>query len=140
MIKTIFAAVGAAALVIASPLVHADPGGGQADLSQPFSSAGGPFIGEWQAHGEHVTVNGDGTGTEVYRTGSLTFHLLDVQQPQTAYGNVDSGGNAGRGAFVTMQLVDGGNGMLFSTGGGDNGFPFCKVVGGSAVNRNDCGA
>jgi hypothetical protein len=44
------------------------------------------------------------------------------------------------GSYVTMQLVDRGNGMLFSMGGGDQGFPFCKVVGGSYVNSADCGA
>jgi hypothetical protein len=44
------------------------------------------------------------------------------------------------GSYVTMQLVDGGNGMLFSMGGGDQGFPFCKIVDGSKANSADCGA
>jgi hypothetical protein len=30
-----------------------------------------------------------------------------------------------------MQLVDNGNVMQFSAGGGDTNFPFCKMVGGS---------
>ena len=70
----------------------------------------------------------------------MTFKLGSVQQPQTAYGNVVSGGNSPVGSYVTMQLVDGGNGMLFSAAGGDNNFPFCKYVGGSPVNSADCGA
>lgn len=42
---------------------------------------------------------------------------------------------------MTMQLFDGGNGMLFSMGGGDQNFPFCKVVvGGGYTNDADCGA
>jgi hypothetical protein len=45
-----------------------------------------------------------------------------------------------RGAFVTVQLVDGGNGMLFSAGGGDTEFPSCKVVNSNYANRADCGA
>jgi hypothetical protein len=58
-----------------------------------------------------------------------------------AYGNVISGVlNVPVGAYVTMQLVDGGRGMNFSMGGGDQGFPFCKVVGGSHLNNADCGA
>ena len=52
----------------------------------------------------------------------------------TAYGNV-TGGFLQRGAFVTVQLVDGGNGMKFSAGGGDSNFPFCK-----AGTSRDCGA
>jgi hypothetical protein len=124
-----------------APLAQADPG--QAGLSQPFSQAGGPFIGSWGAHGEGVTVNADGTGTETARRGTLSFRLSTVQTNatpwDTAYGNV-TGGFLETGSYVTIQVVDGGNGMLFSAGGGDNGFPFCKIVGGNAVNRNDCGA
>jgi hypothetical protein len=133
------------ALVAATcvPLAHADPGGGQASLSQPFSQAGGPFIGNWGAHKERVVVNSDGTGTETSSYGTMNFKLGSVQTStnpwDTAYGNVVSG-NLERGAFVTIQLVDGGRGMNFSAGGGDNNFPFCKYVGGSPVNSADCGA
>lgn len=41
---------------------------------------------------------------------------------------------------MNMQLVDNGNGMLFSVGGGDQNFPFCKMVGGSSADSADCGA
>ena len=54
------------------------------------------------------------------------------------FGNVTGG--ARQAGYVTMQLVDSGNGMLFSMGGGDQNFPFCKLVGGSTVNSADCGA
>jgi hypothetical protein len=57
----------------------------------------------------------------------------------TASGNV-TGGAKQAGGYVTMQLVDSGNGMLFSMGGGDQNFPFCKIVGGSYANSADCGA
>ena len=73
----------------------------------------------------------------------MNFKLGSVQTStnpwDTAYGNVVSG-VLERGAFVTLQLVDGGNGMLFSAGGGDNGFPFCKIVNGGKANSADCGA
>jgi hypothetical protein len=49
-------------------------------------------------------------------------------------------GGAKQGGYVNMQLVDSGNGMLFSMGGGDQNFPFCKLVGSSAINSADCGA
>jgi hypothetical protein len=65
----------------------------------------------------------------------VNFSLGSVQGPptwDTAYGNV-TGGVLERGAFVTMQLVDGGKGMTFGAGGGDSNFPFCKYVGGSYV-------
>jgi hypothetical protein len=142
MKTSVIAGVAALAATLA-PAAHGDPGGGQAALSRDFSVAGGPFIGSWGAHGEGVTVNADGTGTETARRGTLSFRLGSVQTStnpwDTAYGNV-TGGFLDTGSYVTIQLVDGGNGMLFSAGGGDNGFPFCKMVGGNAVNRNDCGA
>jgi hypothetical protein len=135
------AALVAAAGIVCAPLAQSDPG--QAGLSKPFSVAGGPFIGEWGAHGEGVTVNADGSGVETARRGMMNFKLDSVQTStnpwDTAYGDVTSG-FLERGAFVTLQLVDGGQGMLFSAGGGDNGFPFCKIVNGSKVNSYDCGA
>jgi hypothetical protein len=133
-------AVLAAGIACAS-VVQADPCNNQACLSQPWSVAGGPYTGEWQAHKEHVSVEPDGSGTEVSNYGTVTFKMgsVSTDQPITAFGNVISGA-AGRGAYVTMQLVDGGNGMLFSVGGGDQGFPFCKIVNGSKVNSADCGA
>lgn len=130
-----------AAGIACAPLAQADPG--QAGLSKPFSAAGGPFIGQWGAHGETVTVNADGSGVETARLGTMNFKLGSVQTSttpwDTAYGNVTSG-FLEPGAFVTLQLVDGGHGMTFSAGGGDNGFPFCKIVNGSKMNSYDCGA
>ena len=131
------------AMMLTPGVAHATPDD-QAGLSRPFSQAGGPFIGNWGAHGEKVTVDGDGSGTEVASRGTLNFKLGSVQQGNsgawdTAYGNVTSG-FLERGAFVTLQLQDGGKGMAFSAGGGDSMFPFCKYVGGSPVNSADCGA
>jgi hypothetical protein len=75
----------------------------------------------------------------------VNFRISGVQPPppqpdHTAYGNITSGGNAPPGTYVTITLVDGGNGVLLSVAGGDNGFPFCTIVNGSKVNSDDCGA
>jgi hypothetical protein len=131
-----------AAGIAAAPLAQADPCNNQACLSQPWSVAGGPYTGEWQAHKEHVSISSDGTGTEVSDYGTVLFKMgsVSTDQPITAFGNVVSGGSMPVGSYVTMQLVDGGNGMLFSMGGGDQGFPFCKIVNGSKANSYDCGA
>lgn len=130
-----------ATAIACTPLAQADPN--QADLTKPFSVAGAPFVGQWGAHGESVTVNPDGSGVETARRGTMNFKLGFVQTStspwDTAYGNVTSG-FLEPGAFVTLQLVDGGQGMTFSAGGGDNGFPFCKIVNGDKVNSFDCGA
>jgi len=135
--------IGALAAITLTPVAHAD-GGNQAALSRPFAEAGSPFVGQWAAHGENVTVNADGTGFETAQRGQLNFKMTGVQTSttpwDTAYGNVVSG-VLERGAFVTIQLVDGGKGMDFSAGGGDSGFPFCKKgANGAALNRFDCGA
>jgi hypothetical protein len=134
-------AVPAALFLGLAPVVHASPGGDQAGLDQPFSSAGGPYVGKWGAHGEAVTVNSDGSGVETSNYGTTTFMMtfVSTDQPITASGNVTGGAKQG-GGYVTMQLVDSGNGMLFSMGGGDQNFPFCKVVGGGYANNADCGA
>ena len=132
-----------AAGIACVPVAQAEPCNNQACLSKSFSEAGAPFVGEWGAHGESVTVNADGSGVEIAKRGTLNFKLGSVQTSttpwDTAYGNVVSG-FLERGAFVTIRLVDGGNGMAFSAGGGDSDFPFCKLVNGSRVNSNDCGA
>ena len=134
--------VAAVVAITFTPLAHATPDD-QAALSRSFAQAGAPFVGDWGAHKERVTVNGDGSGTEVASRGTLNFKLGSVQTSttpwDTAYGNVTSG-FLERGAFVTLQLQDGGNGMAFSAGGGDNNFPFCKIVNGTKVNSADCGA
>ena len=131
-----------AAGIACAPVVQADPCNNQACLSQPWSVAGGPYTGEWQAHKEHVSISPDGTGTEVSNYGTVHFKMgsVSTDQPITAFGNVVSGGSMPVGSYVTMQLVDGGNGMLFSMGGGDQGFPFCKIVNGDKANSADCGA
>ncbi len=152
--------VAAAAATIFTPAANADPPcNNQACLSKPFSQAGVPFIGHWVAHEEGVTVNPDGTGTETYpdrstcpnapmagcgKTGTVNFTLGSVMQGSsgawdTAYGYVTSG-TLQRGSFVTIQLVDNGNGMAFSTGGGDTMFPFCKIINNTKANSYDCGA
>jgi hypothetical protein len=136
------AAAIAAALFIA-PRAHADPN--QADLARPFSQYADNFAGNWGAHKETVVINTDGTGTETADRGVLHFKLPFVQQdPHGVWGTYALGnvtdGFLERGAYVSVQLVDGGNGMQFSAGGGDQNFPFCKMVGGSAVNSYDCGA
>ena len=141
MKKLPIAGMVALAATFASP-VQADPGG-QAGLSRPFSQAGGPFIGQWGAHGGSINVNADGTGVETSSRGTMNFTLGSVQTStnpwDTAYGNVTSG-VLERGAFVTLQLADGGKGMTFSAGGGDTNFPFCKIVNGNRLNSADCGA
>jgi hypothetical protein len=138
-------ALAGAALVVAvilfPPTANAGPGGDQGNIGQPFSSAGGPFVGSWGSHTEHVTVNADSTGTETSIYGkTVTFKFSEVQDNgQTAYGNIVSGA-AGQGGYVLMHLVDSGNGMQMSIAGGDNGWPFCKSVNGNYVNHADCGA
>jgi hypothetical protein len=105
----------------------------------------GPFIGQWGAHGERLTVNADGSGSETYSGGSVNFQISNVQPPppqpdHTAYGHITSGGKAEVGSYVTITLVDGGQGALLSVANGDNQFPFCKMVNGSYLNSADCGA
>jgi hypothetical protein len=131
-----------AAGIACAPLAQADPCNNQACLQKSFAEAGGPYIGSWGAHKEGVTVGSDGSGTEISDYGTVTFKMNSVStQEPTAYGGVvNGGGRISTGAYMTMQLVDGGNGMLFSMGGGDQGFPFCKIVNGSKVNSADCGA
>jgi hypothetical protein len=132
-----------AAGIACAPVAQADPCTTQACLQKSFADAGGPYIGSGGAHKEGVTVGSDGSGTEISDYGTVTFKMNSVStdQPITAYGGVvNGGGRISTGAYVTMQLVDGGNGMLFSMGGGDQGFPFCRIVNGSKVNSADCGA
>lgn len=105
----------------------------------------GPFVGHWGAHGEGLTINPDGTGTETYRGGSVNFQINNVQPPppqpdHTAYGHITSGGNAQPGSYVAITLVDGGQGALLTVANGDTGFPFCKIINGNYLNSADCGA
>lgn len=135
-------AVSVAAITIA-PSANAEPCTNQACLSQPFSVAGAPYVGHWGAHGETVVVNADGSGVETYNGGTMTFTMATVStdQPITAEGHITGGGHAPPGSWVTMQLVDGGKGMLFGAANGDRQFPFCRQqADGSAVNSMDCGA
>lgn len=131
---TFATSVAAAFAVIAcAPLAQAEPGGGQAALGQPFSEAGGPFVGFWYAHGERLTINADGSATEVTNTGTLNYRFSTVQE-STAYGNQPDGG------YVTVSLIDGGRGLTLTAAGADQGFPFCKTLNGSKANSVDCGA
>src|SRR5690625_1138080 len=102
-----------AAGITCAPLVQADPGGGQASLGQPFSEAGGPFVGQWHAHGEGLTINADGSAVETTGSRTLTFRFSYVQGPPsqpdtTAYGSQPDGG------YATATLVDGGRGLTLS--------------------------
>ena len=126
--------------ITCSPPASADPG--QSGLGQPFSVAGGPYVGRWGAHGERMIVNADGTGLWSNNERSMNFRMSEVQavgQPNTAYGNITSGGNAEPGSYVTMQIVDSGRGLLLSIANGDQQFPFCKMVSGTYLNSSDCG-
>ena len=128
-------------LITFSPLSHADPCNNQACLSQPFSQAGAPFVGDCGSHKEHITVNSDGTGTETSSYGTVNFTLGGVMnEGPTAMGNITSGGNAEPGSYVALKLVDSGRGLEVDIANGDHAFPFCKYVGGSPVNSADCGA
>jgi hypothetical protein len=101
----------------------------------------GPYVGQWGAHGESLTVNSDGSGSETFNGGSVNFRISDVRD-NTAYGSI-TGASSSRspvGGNVALQLADGGRGLLLTIAGGDTGFPFCKKVNGSYVNSADCGA
>jgi hypothetical protein len=120
-----------------APLAESDPR--QADLGKPFSVAGGPFVGQWGAHGEDLIINADGSAVETTASGKVNFRFTFVQGPPsqpdtTAYGNLPDGG------YATATLVDGGRGLTLSIAGGDNNFPFCKIVNGRYVNDENCGA
>ncbi|AFM19622.1 hypothetical protein Mycch_4929 [Mycolicibacterium chubuense NBB4] len=119
------------------PSAHAEPG--QADLAKPFSEAGGPFVGQWRAHRESLTINADGSAVETTDAGTVNFRLTFVQGPPsqpdtTAEGNLPDGG------YAAATLVDGGRGLTLSIANGDNGFAFCKIVNGGYANSDDCGA
>jgi hypothetical protein len=90
MMKALVIPAVLAAGIACAPVAHTDPCNNQACLSQPWSGAGGPYTGEWQAHKEHVSIGSDGTGTEVSDCGTVTFKMNSVStdQPITAYGGV----------------------------------------------------
>jgi hypothetical protein len=142
---TMLTRVGVVVVLVATlaPIAHADPGD-QAGLSKPFSQAGQPFVGEWRGHGEVVTIEPDGTGTEKTARGQLNFMMTFVQQgPGGGWNQADGhvvSGFLERGAFVVLILTDSGKGATFSAGGGDSNFPMCRMVNGAAANQNDCGA
>jgi hypothetical protein len=128
-----------AAATICRP-AQADPN--QANLEKPFSEAAAPFVGSWQAHGESLRINPDGTGTEVYSGGTVHIKMtfVSTSDPNHADGNIVSGGNAEPGSWVTMDLFDNGNGVKLSMSQGDQQFPFCKMISGRKINSADCGA
>lgn len=131
--NTTFAVAAAFAAIACAPLAPAEPGGGQAALGEPFSEAGGPFVGSWHAHGEGLTINADGSATEITNTRTLHYRFSTVQE-LTAYGNQPDG------SYVTVTLVDGGRGLTLTAAGADQGFPFCKTLNGFKANSADCGA
>jgi hypothetical protein len=115
-----------------------------------------PFVGSWHAHEEGLDIQPDGNGRESYadkstcpdapaagcgKTGTVDFTLTSVSG-DTATGAITAASNPKDpiGGPVTINLVDGGRGMHLSIAGGDNGFPFCKIVNGSPANSADCGA
>lgn len=136
--KTLGVVFGAGLVVVAlAPMAESDQG--QAALADPFSVAGGPFVGEWYAHGERLTINADGNAVETTASGRMYFRFVFVQGPPsqpdtTAYGSRPDGG------YATATLVDGGRGLTLSVAGGDDGFPFCKIVDGRKLNPANCGA
>jgi hypothetical protein len=139
MRNPVIAGVAALASITFCPMAHADPCNNQACLSQPFSVAGAPFVGDWGAHKEHIVINSDGSGTETSNYGTVNFALGSVMnEGPTAEGNITSGGVVG--GYVALKLVDGGRGLEVDIANGDHAFPFCKYVGGGPVNSADCGA
>jgi hypothetical protein len=101
----------------------------------------GPFVGQWGAHGESLTVNPDGSATETSRYGSVNLQFR-AADGSTAAGIITSATNprTPAGGQAGLDLVDGGRGLLLTVMGGDNRFPFCKIVNGSNLNSADCGA
>ncbi|HEY2196633.1 MAG TPA: hypothetical protein VGH69_02825, partial [Mycobacterium sp.] len=69
MIKAVVMPAALAAAIASAPMTQAAPCNNQACLEKPFSEAGGPYVGNWTAHGEHVVVNADGSGTETTNYG-----------------------------------------------------------------------
>ncbi|WP_454792611.1 hypothetical protein [Mycolicibacterium lutetiense] len=135
--------IGAVPLVAIAGAAPVSACPGQAGLGEPFSVAGGPYVGRWGAHGEKMIVHADGTGLWSNSERSMNFRMGEVQavgQPNTAYGDITSGGYAEPGSFITMQIVDDGEGLLLSFANGDEQFPFCKWVNGSYPNNSECGA
>jgi len=131
--------VAALTAIICAPIAHADPCNNQACLSQPFSQAGAPFVGDWGAHKEHIVISPDGSGTETSNYGTVSFTLGSVMnEGPTAEGNITSGGIVG--GYVALKLVDGGRGLEVDIANGDHAFPFCKFVNGGYLNSADCGA
>lgn len=127
---------GLVAIALAPP---AESDQGQSALGDPFSVAGGPFVGQWCAHREGLTINADGSAVETTASGEVHFRFVFVQGPPsqpdtTAYGSLPDGG------YATATLVDGGRGLTLSVAGGDDESPFCKIVGGRKVNPANCGA
>ena len=81
-----------AVTIACAPMAQADPCNNQACLQSPFSQAGGPYVGNWGAHGEHVVVNADGSGTETSNYGTVNFKMTFVSTSDpTASGNVTGG-------------------------------------------------
>ena len=128
MNKIALAGLATAAMVFAPPAAADIPGIG-------------PLVGQWGAHGESLTINADGTAVETARLGTVNM-LFRAADGSSAAGIVTSSTipNVSTGVQAGVNLVDGGRGLLLTVSGGDNQFPFCKMVNGSYLNSADCGA
>jgi len=121
----------------------------------------GPFVGNWGAHEEGLTINADGSGRETYNdrsscpdapmsgcgvTGTVDLRLTSASG-DIATGNIIAASNPKTpvGGTVKVQLVETGPapgaGLQLWVQGGDGGFPFCKIgPDGNRINQYYCGA
>jgi hypothetical protein len=150
MNKIALAGLGIVALAFAAP-AYADVAGI------------GPFVGNWKAHWEDLTVNADGTGEETYEDtsscpdaplsgcgvqGVVSFRIARVSGSK-ASGSITGASNPQTpvGARVRLKLVNTGpapgQGLQLDVGGQgfDNPTGFCKLdSSGNKVNDYYCGA
>lgn len=101
----------------------------------------GPYVGQWGAHSEHLIVNADGSGQEIYNGGFVNFQI-DGVDGDTANGRITGTSTPlGRvGWPASLQLVHNGRAVRLYITDGDDGFLFCKMVNGSYVNNSRCGS
>jgi hypothetical protein len=101
-----------------------------------------PFVGQWHAHEEGLTIDASGHGRETYAdrstcpnapmsgcgiTGTVDFMLSSVSG-DTATGAITGASNPKEpiGGPVKVQLEGGGQGLNLWVAGGDQGFGFCN--------------
>ena len=141
---TLAAAVAVVAALIFAPSATADVPG----IAQ--------FAGSWHAHEEGLNIQPNGHGRETYNdrstcpnapmsgcgvAGTIDFTLTSVSG-DTATGTIIAASNPKQpiGGPVTIELVGGGQGLLLSIAGGDQGFPFCNSNDNDAARHYYCGA